>query len=200
MAEPDRQWRPEYSAWAVAHAWEAAGGLPPEIVGLVRETPFFAGASPELLCAFPEYTVDLPGGRRPSQNDVFALLRVGPNTAGMAVEGKVEESFGPTLGEWLDGASDGKRQRLSYLRDLLGLHLEPLPSTLRYQLLHRTASAIIEASRFKTDAAIMVVQSFSDKATSKDDFLQFVDLLRGQMQDKGLAEIKLPNGLPLFVG
>lgn len=200
LAEPDKQWRSGYSAWAVAHSWEAADGLPPEIAHLIRETPFFSGASPELLCAFPEYKVDLPGGRRPSQNDVFALLRVGANTVSMAVEGKVEESFGPTLGEWLDGASAGKKRRRDYLCAQLGLDAEQLPSALRYQLLHRTASAIIEAGRFKTDAAIMVVQSFSETTTSKDDFLRFVELLRGQIQATGLAEIKLPSGLPLFVG
>jgi hypothetical protein len=200
LAEPDKQWRPGYSAWAVAHSWEAAGGLPPEIARLIRETPFFAGVVPELLCGFPEHKVDLPGGRRPSQNDVFALLRVGDYTVSLAVEGKVEESFGPLISEWLKDASDGKKRRLKELCEQLGLNPDRLPPTLRYQLLHRTASAIIEADRFKTDAAAMVVQSFSETATSKDDYLCIVDLLRGQAQDTGLTQIKLPSGLPLFVG
>ncbi|WP_413776936.1 DUF6946 family protein [Mesorhizobium sp. AR07] len=32
---------------------------------------------------------------------------------------------------------------------------------LRYQLLHRTSAALLEAKRFKTDEAAMIVHSFS---------------------------------------
>src|SRR6185369_7411305 len=78
----------------------------------------------------------------------------------VAVEGKVAEPFGPTLDEWLANPSDGKQSRLAYLRDLLGLPAE-IPGDLRYQLLHRAGSAIVEASRFKTDSAAIIVHSFS---------------------------------------
>lgn len=189
-----------FQVTATVPSWEAAGGLPPEIARIIRETPFFSGLVPKLLCAFPEYKVDLPGGRRPSQNDVFALVRVGDYTVSLAVEGKVEESFGPLVSEWRKDASDGKKRRLKDLCERLGLEPEQLPPTLRYQLLHRTASAIIEASRFKTDAAAMVVQSFSDMETSKGDFIRFVELLGGEVRETGLTEIKLPDGRPLFVG
>ena len=37
------------------------------------------------------------------------------------VEGKVRESFGPTLGEWLTDASRGKRTRLRALEKAIGL-------------------------------------------------------------------------------
>ena len=79
-----------------------------------------------------------------SQNDLFALMRVGDRTVACTVEGKVEEPFDMPMKSWLQNASDGKRERLTFICDLLGLEL-PLPETIRYQLLHRVASAIIEA-------------------------------------------------------
>lgn len=50
------------------------------------------------------------------------------------VEGKVRESFGPTLVEWEIDVSPGKEERLSFL--LLTLGLSALPrGEVRYQLL-----------------------------------------------------------------
>jgi hypothetical protein len=59
--------------------------------------------------AVPEYCVPLPDGRAASQNDLYVLGRIRPDLAVMMVEGKVDESFGPLLEEWLREASDGKR-------------------------------------------------------------------------------------------
>lgn len=72
-------------------------------------------------------------------------------------------------------ASDGKRKRLAFICDLLGL-TPPLPTNIRYQLLHRTASAVIEARRFKTDAAAMIVHSFSPTRKWFEDYAAFVAL------------------------
>ena len=58
---------------------------------------------------------------------------------------------------------------MNYLCALLGLGELPHPQ-IRYQLLHRTASAIIEARRFKTDEAAMIVHSFSPSKMWFDDF------------------------------
>jgi len=41
------------------------------------------------------------------------------------VEGKVRESFGPTLEEWLKDPSPGKTRRLSFLTRALGLDQVP---------------------------------------------------------------------------
>jgi hypothetical protein len=59
---------------------------------------------------------------------------------------RVSESFGPTLEEWLSEASPGKRERLSFLLTELGLADEPA-GTIRYQLLHRVASAVVTADQ-----------------------------------------------------
>ena len=47
---------------------------------------------------------------------------------------------------------------------------------IRYQLLHRTASALYEAQRYRTKRAIMLVHSFSVTDTSFDDFKAFAQL------------------------
>ena len=71
LAKPELHWARGYSARTVAHSWEAADGLPHEIAELLQ---LVAGPI-ELLFALPEHKTALPGGRRDSQSDVFALLR-----------------------------------------------------------------------------------------------------------------------------
>lgn len=199
LADPEKQWRTGYSARTLAHCWEAANGLPNEIARLFTSSSSFGGVEPELLLAIPEHKVPLPGGRRESQNDVFALVRAGNYTISVAVEGKVDEPFGPTVGDWLANASDGKRERMAFLRATLGL-TEPIPDDIHYQLLHRTASAVIEAERFKTDAAAMVVHSFSPTRMWFDSFAKFVGLYGHQIEAGEFVEAALPSGPPLFLG
>jgi uncharacterized protein DUF6946 len=157
LADPTKQWRTGFSAKTLAHCWESAKGLPPEIASILRPH----GDDVDLLLAIPEYNVSLPPvSRGESQNDVFALARAGGRTFAIMVEGKVSEPFGETVGDWLQNASDDKHERLDFICKLLGL--TSLPDHTYYQLLHRTASAVIEARRFKTDAAAMIVHSFSE--------------------------------------
>ena len=199
LAEPDKQWKKGYSARTLAHSWEAEDGLPPEIAELFAGAAGFQGEAPELLLAIPEHKVRLPGGRRESQNDVFALVRIGDRTVSMAVEGKVNEPFGPTVGEWLTNASDGKRERMAFLCKTLGISDSP-PADIHYQLLHRAASAVIEADRFKTDAAAMIVHSFSPEQMWFDTFARFVGLYEHSIEPGQLVEVSLPSGMPLFLG
>ncbi|MER9815907.1 hypothetical protein [Mesorhizobium sp. M0078] len=155
---------------------------------------------PELLVALPEHKVPLPGSSRgDSQNDLFALVRVGDQTVAVTVEGKVDESFDQPLGMWLANASDGKRKRLAFICDLLGL-TQPLPGNIRYQLLHRTASAIIEARRFKTDAAAMIVHSFSPTRRWFEDYAGFVALFGATARHDQLVCIHPESTPRLYVG
>ncbi|MER8395713.1 hypothetical protein NKH10_28300 [Mesorhizobium sp. M1340] len=168
LADPAKHWRIGYSARTLAHSWEQASGLPSEVAAMFDKPA-------ELLVALPEHKVPLAGGGRDSQSDVFALIRFGEETCAAAIEGKVNEPFGPTVGEWFAEPSDGKRLRMLQICDLLGLDTVP-PSDVRYQLLHRTASALLEAKRFKTDEAAMIVQSFSISRMWFADFERFVSL------------------------
>lgn len=55
---------------------------------------------------------------------------------------------------------------------------EPVPGHIRYQLLHRSASAVLEAKKFHAPVAAMVVQSFveSDLENHFEDYGHFVKL------------------------
>ncbi|GLR45977.1 hypothetical protein GCM10007880_64950 [Mesorhizobium amorphae] len=87
LADPAKHWRMGYSARTLAHSWEKAKGLPPEIAAMFDKPA-------ELLAAFPEHKVRLAGGGRDSQSDVFALIRFGEQTCAATIEGKVKEPFG----------------------------------------------------------------------------------------------------------
>jgi len=192
LADPDKQWKRGYSAMAAALSWEAANGVPAEISKLL-------GGSVELLLAIPEHKVALPGGNRKSQCDVFALVRVADETMAIAVEAKVNEPFGPTVSQWMENAGKGKIERMGFICDLLGLSAPP-PGNLRYQLFHRTAAAVIEANRFKTDKAAMIIQSFSQEHRWIEDFQAFVDLFELKIEPGQAQTSILPSGIPLTLG
>ena len=190
LADPDKQWRPGYSAMAAAQSWEA--GFPPEVARLL-------GADAELQLAVVEHKVPLPGRGYPSQCDLFALVHSGGEDMAVAVEAKVGESFGPTVEEWL-GKNPGanKQERLNALLNWLGL--TETQSGLRYQLLHRTAAAIAEARRFRRPVAAMVVQSFSPERANWHDFAAFGHALGMSLEPGRPERCSLPCGLALLLG
>lgn len=194
LADPVKHWRAGFSAMTLASCWEAAKGFPPEIAAL------FGGEDrPELLVALPEHKVPLPGSHRgESQGDVFALVRAGERTYAVTIEGKVDEPFDRRLDEWLVGASAGKIERLAFIADVLGL-TQPLPGDVYYQLLHRSAAAVIEARRFKTDAAAMIVHSFSPTGRWYEEFERFAGLWGVSAVPDKLLPITTGR-LPLFIG
>lgn len=196
LAKPGH-WKPGHSAWALAHAWEAAGGFPPEIVALLATSREFAGAT--LLLALPEYKVDLPGGTRPSQNDLLCVCCTDAGLATIAVEGKVEESFDKTLDQWQREESDGKAKRLEFLTRTIGLATPP-PGTIRYQLVHRTASAVIEAERFHARDAALVVHSFSPTQSSLGDYQAFLRLFGKTGGPGDMVALGMPGGVRLWAG
>lgn len=192
LADPQKHWRIGYSAYATAWSWECANGLPKEIAELL-------GNNAELLLAIPEHKVALPGGSRESQCDVFALLRTGEKTLSLSVEGKVNEAFGPTIGEWMSTPTKGKIVRLTAICEMLGVNYPPKPE-LRYQLFHRTAAAVLEAQRFGTDNAAMVVHSFSQEHRWFSDFVAFCALF-GIKPVRGKSHsVSLPDGRKLILG
>lgn len=197
LAEPNKHWRQGYSARTLAYSWQEAQGFPAE-VGLILHSvdPF---KEFELLFGVPEHQVSLPGGSRPSQNDIWCLARTPTNLVSIAVEGKVEEPFGPSLGEWLAEASPGKLSRLAYLKELLSLSSD-LNSAVRYQLLHRTASAVIEAKRFLAPQAVMLVHSFSPTQQWFADYAAFASLLGVKAEPNRLHSVGPRSGVDLYIG
>ena len=199
LAKPDLHWKPGYSAMTLALSWEAAHPhVPPEVVSALRSagTPLLSYL--DLLLAIPEYQVDLPGGQRPSQTDVLALMGGSAGLVAVAVEGKVDEAFGPTVGQKRAEHSSGVDERLAWLIERLGL--TSVPDGIRYQLLHRTASALIVAEDFHAAAAVMLVHSFSPTDRWFDDFSAFAELLGVQAGIDRVGRVRNEMGIPLFIG
>lgn len=176
LASPEKHWRTGYSARALAYCWQAAGGgLPGSVAAVLSGSGVAALRDLDCLLVLPEHKVPLPGGGRASQSDIWVLAKGGEGLVSIAVEGKVVESFGPTLGEWLVDASPGKAGRLAFLCATLGLAGQPADDV-RYQLLHRAASAVVEARRFGARHALFLVHSFSQEKRWLADFQRFAGL------------------------
>ena len=195
---PREHWRSGYSAKALAHSWEEADDFPCEVKQVLSECPFPILQDVQPLLAFPEYEVLLPGGRKGSRNDIFVLGKSKGQLITITVEGKVSESFDETVSEWLEGASRGKRIRLKYLRSRLGLSDEPL-GKIRYQLIHRTASALILAERFNASAALMLVHSFSQEHERFKDYLRFLALFGQSGTPHSVSSVGKRNGTETYL-
>jgi len=82
---------------------------------------------------------------------VFVLARRPEGLVAVAVEGKVDEAFGPTVAERKADSSRGVEERINAISECLGL--SDVHGGIRYQLLHRTASAVLAARQFCAPAA-----------------------------------------------
>jgi hypothetical protein len=129
------------------------------------------------LIGLPEHRVALAGGSRASQTDLFCLARARDGgLVAIAVEGKVDEPFGPLVRDWLTDASPGKHARLEQLCGLLALDAAAA-GDLRYHLLHRSGSAILEARRLGATRALLLVHSFHPSGKHFSDLRRFARAL-----------------------
>lgn len=142
-----------------------------------------------------------PLNGHPSQNDLFVLAKdVNEGLISITIEGKVSESFDQTLAERNVKNSSGKKERLAFIQEILGINGE-LPSTTRYQLLHRMASAVIEARRFTAKNAVMVIHSFSQSDLWFDDFCSFLSVFGVKNPEVGELYFLGENlGIKLYAG
>ena len=177
LSKRERDWKKGYSAYELAHSWLNAGDIPATVRSVLDTCPEYAGA--QLVEGLFERDVDLRTPGRRSQTDLLAFVKLAHGNAVIAVEGKVEESFANVVSVWND--SPGKQRRLEALCASLGLRVADV-GDIRYQLLHRTASAIYEAQRYRTRRALMLVHSFSTADTSFRDFQAFAALMGTPVQ------------------
>ncbi len=199
LADPNKHWKTGYSARTLAYCWEAAAekGFPPEVAQALQQTDEVSLLDLIPILAIPEFKVPLPGGARPSQNDLFVLARGAKGPVSIMVEGKVSESFGPTLGEWRVEASQGKEERLRFLLRALGLMEEPTGS-IRYQLLHRAASAVITGEQFRAAAGVMLVHSFSKERFGWPEYQEFAKLFGVDAKEGVVQRLGRDSMVPLF--
>ncbi|MCR6664244.1 MAG: hypothetical protein NVV60_14110 [Luteimonas sp.] len=191
LGKPSLHWKMGRSAMSAAACWEDANpDLPADVLQTLNASDDPALKDLELLAAIPEWEVDLPGGKRPSQTDVLAVARNTTNLVVIGVEAKVDEAFGPTIGEKRAGSSAGQLERLAYLEKELG-STKPLPDSIRYQLLHRSVSALLTARAFHAPIAVMLVHSFCQASTWRGDFASFCTELSCKQVTADLYEV--PN-------
>ena len=201
LADPKKHWRTGYSAKTLAFCWENANRFPPEIVELFLQSGVPEFQKIELLMAFPEHKVYIPPHGHASQNDLFVLAKANNgHLIAIAIEGKVSESFGQTIEKWNAEKSPGKIYRLNFLKEKLGLENE-IPLNIRYQLLHRTVSAILEAEQFNAKIAVMIVHSFSQNSDCFEDFVAFMKLFGlDEVEPNQLYVLKETNDIKLYSG
>ena len=200
LAEPDKHWKKGYSARSLAYCWEEAQGFPKSVADVFKSSSFKLFHSVEIILGIPEHKVDLPPkGGRPSQNDLLVLAKSRDELISIAVEGKVAEPFGPLVSEWMEDASPGKSERLEFLINLLEINNKDI-SNIRYQLLHRTASALIEAERFCAPHALMLVHSFSQTHEWFEDYAAFAGLYGKSAQPNALVHVGEVSGKQLYLG
>jgi hypothetical protein len=154
-----------------------------------------------MIDGFFERKTELGTAGFPSQSDLMVLMSTPKGRAVVCVEGKVKESFGPYVDEWLKEAKTDNRSR----------RLEKLCSTLavdgavcgrqRYQLFHRSAAAIYEAKRFGYPIAMMLVHSFSTAKAWFEEFSAFTRVIGLPVDRPGIAAgPKICDGVEFWIG
>jgi hypothetical protein len=198
LAQPDMQWETGFSAKTMAHCWEDQNGFPKGFYKPIKDS----GLNLDMLIAIPEYKVYLDNNNAPSQNDLFVLSKDSNGLAVIMIEGKVSEPFDKIIKDWNN--SDGKLCRFEFLAEKLEINNNISDcNDLRYQLFHRTVSAILIAEQFIAKKAIMIVHSFSQSNEWFNDYLGFVRLLNPDINPK-IDEINkcktLSSGIDLYIG
>jgi len=201
LAEPRKHWRRGYSARATAYAWQEADAFPSEIAALLASAIDENLRQVELLLAIPEHKVYFPPMQgHPSQSDVFVLGKaINGDLVSIAVEAKVSEPFDLTVDEWIADPTRGKTERLGFLKEKLRIADKPI-GKIRYQLMHRLSSALLEAERFSAKYAILVVHSFSQLDEWFDDFAAFLSLYGQEAKVGELAPLDLKTPTKVFAG
>ena len=200
LAVGKSRWKTGYSAKSLAFSWEEAEGFPPSVQQALDQSGIQALSNLRFVRGHVEHKVSLPGGSAASQNDIFVLAESDGQLVVIMVEGKVRESFGQYVSDWLENISprSGKPARLQFLKEKLGIKHHNV-SQIRYQLLHRTASALIEAERFGASTAVMLVHSFSQDDKHIDDYNDFVALFGGTGGVNTVSYAGNKNGIDLYL-
>jgi hypothetical protein len=197
LADPVAHWRVGFSAYELAHAWQAAEQFPPKVAEALNTARF---GPVKMLFGFPEHKVPIAGRGYSSATDLFVIGR--SQTGGLvtiAVEGKVSESFDKSVRDWLAEAKDENRgRRLDGLAEILEVDVAKLDD-IPYQLLHRAAAPIIEAEQLNARDALLLVHSFSRERAHLGEYQQLVRLLGAAGEPNVVESVGARNGVQLHV-
>jgi hypothetical protein len=199
LADPEKHWRKGYSARSLAYCWQEADGFPACVKRAFRESNIDLFHKIEILLAIPEHKVSLSDGYRSSQSDLFVLAKSDEQLISIAIEGKVSEPFGDTVTKWLKHQTPGRIKRLEFLCTELGIGMANV-SNIRYQLLHRTASAILEAKKFNAYNALMLVNSFSQTDEWFENYALFAALFGIDAKINKIHSVAKIDTIQLYLG
>lgn len=178
-----RHWKPGRSAHSIADFilnHNGAERLRRRVEEMLGETVHFDCIVPEQEKGFDAY------GRGRVHDLGITGTTMTKQSLFVGVEAKVDETFGPTIGEAYDKATKAKENNprsnaRRRIEDLLAMHFPQVDSShdkLRYQLLYATAGtfgagkdvSILYITVFKT-------QSFNEEVGKKnqDDYLRFIE-------------------------
>lgn len=167
LADPIKHWRPEHSAYELAHSWLGDADVPVEVDRLLVD----AFGEYEIVEGFFEKHTRLDDLPRASQTDLLLLLRTADGLAVVGIEAKAREGFDKPVSN-----RRPNEERLAGLCEHLGLEVADVQD-LAYQLLHRTVATLLEAERYGATHALMLVQSFDPADASFDDYCRFAERL-----------------------
>jgi hypothetical protein len=201
LADPKKHWKKGYSAYELAYRWQESEGFPEEVIKALSESSIPNIKYLEMLFGIPEHKVYFPPSRgRPSQNDLFVLARTqNSELVTIMVEGKVSETFGPTLNDWLKDKSPGKQERYEFIKSKLHITTN-INQELRYQLFHRLLSVVLEMERYDSAAGIMLIHSFSNSNECFDDYVKFISLFSVTPNIGKIYKIHEISGKPIYSG
>lgn len=204
LKDPVKHWRTGYSARTLAYSWHDSVNWPPEIQQMFSASPEPVLRSAQPLLVIPEKITSVAGTGEPPHNDVFVLAKAADGQlVSIAVEGKVDEPFGngnQTVVSWKNaGNAANRRIRLDQFLDRIQLD-EHQADPLAYQLVQRTASAVIEAETFNARYAIMIVHSFSATHANFSAFEALASAYGVAIQSGQLAEVSRYRDIRLFIG
>ena len=178
---PTRHWVDGRSAKLLAEACLRDGGVPERVLEALERCPEGDLVGLNIEVGIAEHPTTPPGRGRASTTDLMILA----TGASLALEAKVDEGFDASVDGW-SAAGDSERSlknRVVRLRGICaGLGLDPADvGDLRYQLLHRSWSAIHMATERDHTVAALVVHSFMDPTghgSGFGDFVAFAAALR----------------------
>ena len=209
-----------HSQYELAYSWAEAKGIPPEVRKVFDESDYEILRGIRFCEGWVEDPIPLPGPEYPKKrptnspydrgcntfNDISVLCDSDFGNVAIAVEGKVGEPFGKTVGDWLGKSRvtccwQGRKRnwrccRLQEAKEFLGL--SKLSPSVRIQLLYRAIGALGFAEQKGAESAVLLVHSFSEQDESLQDFEDFIRLFDAECDVNEAVFVGRIQGIDLY--
>jgi hypothetical protein len=218
-------WKKGRSAMELARAWTSEHG-PKALRILLDQVTGTAGFEAKRGVAEARTRFDGFGG--PRNHDLLLIGEAAGGKTVVSIEGKVDETFGQTLGGYRSAARRriARKQPTDALERLQGLTqaiagwdagAAPRRLELRYQLFSAVAGAVAAAAEEEADQAVLCIHELNTKRIDEDkreqndaDLRTFVDVVFGERPGSDESWIvgplklhggteRIPRGIALYI-